>query len=107
MDTVLELYRAAKIELDKDEFAEAAAKLTKACAADSSSPMVWNALGYSLMRLQHYPDAMTALNKAIALKPDYENAFHNRSVLKRLMGDEKGAKQDSDEAVRLHGVKRK
>ena len=46
------------------------------------------------MRLRNYTEALAALDRAIALKPDYQNAFLNRAVLKRQMGDREGAAQD-------------
>ena len=58
------------------------------------------------MRLKHYREALAALDRAIALKPDYQNALLNRAVLKRLMGDREGAALDLKRAAGPGGKQR-
>jgi tetratricopeptide (TPR) repeat protein len=96
-----QLHREARELLDNDQFVEAVSKLKLAVAWDAENPLIWNALGYGEMRLGHFQEALAALDRAIALRPDYQNAFINRAVLKRQMGDRQGAAQDSERAAEL------
>ncbi len=96
-----ELHREARELLDNDQIAAAVSKLKSAVAADARNALIWNALGYGQMRLRNYTEALAALDRAIALKPDYQNAFLNRAVLKRQMGDREGAAQDLARAAEL------
>jgi tetratricopeptide (TPR) repeat protein len=96
-----QLYMAGRALLERDEFAAASAKLTQAAALDPGNPQVWNALGYSRMRQKNYKAALEALDKAIALNPRYENAYENRSAVKRLLGDGSGSARDRIQAELL------
>jgi Flp pilus assembly protein TadD len=87
--------------LDEGRFAEAVSRLALAAEGDPGTAQIWNALGYGQMRLGHYKEALAALDRAIELKPDYENAFLNRAVLKRLVGNRDGAARDFEHAANL------
>ena len=45
--------------------------------------------------------ALQDYSEAIRLKPDYADAFNNRSLVRRAKGDLRGAVEDSKEATRL------
>ena len=87
--------------LGQAQFAAAVSKLALAAEGDAGNARIWNALGYGQMRLKHYREALAALNRAISLKPDYQNAFLNRAVLKRQMGDREAAALDLKRAAEL------
>jgi tetratricopeptide (TPR) repeat protein len=101
-----QLYREARALLDAERFAAAVSKLAAAAEGDAGNAHIWNALGYGQMRLKHYREALAALDRAIALKPDYQNALLNRAVLKRLMGDREGAALDLKRAAEPGGKQR-
>jgi tetratricopeptide (TPR) repeat protein len=99
--TAEQLHREARALLDAEQFAAAVSKLAAAAEGDAGNARIWNALGYGQMRLKHYREALAALNRAISLKPDYQNAFLNRAVLNRLMGDREAAALDLKRAAEL------
>jgi len=94
-----QLHREARALLDQGQFAEAVSRLALAAAGDAGNARIWNALGYGQMRLKHHREALAALDRAIELKPDYQNALLNRAVLKRLMGDREGSARDLEQAT--------
>ena len=51
-----------------------------------------------------YADAVADFNKAIGLRPEYGEAFHNRAVAKWRKGDLEDALADFDESVALGQV---
>jgi tetratricopeptide (TPR) repeat protein len=96
-----QLHREARELMDEGQFAAAVPKLVLAAEADAGNALIWNALGYGQMRLRHHKEALAAFDRAIDLKPDYQNALLNRAVLKRLMGDREGAARDFERASEL------
>jgi Flp pilus assembly protein TadD len=54
-----------------------------------------------LLRLREYGRAIEDFSRAVQLDPKYANAYHNRSVAKRLQGDTAGAEADLATANRL------
>jgi Flp pilus assembly protein TadD len=96
-----QLYKDGRALLQLDQFAAASAKFTQASTLDPGNPQVWNALGYCHLRQKNYKEALEAFDKAIALNPRYQNAFENRSAVKRLLGDDSGSARDRIEAQLL------
>jgi hypothetical protein len=45
--------------------------------------------------------ALKDYNKAIRLKPDLTDAYHNRAIARQAQDDIKGAERDDKEAARL------
>jgi Flp pilus assembly protein TadD len=99
--TVEQLHSEGRALLDQAQFAAAVSKLALAAEADAGNARIWNALGYGQMRLKRHREALAAFDRAIALKPDYQNALLNRAVLKRQMGDREGAALDLKRAAEL------
>jgi len=89
-----QLYRDGRALLEANEFDQASSKLAQAANLEPGDPLIWNALGYSRMRQKRYKEALTALDKAIEIKPNYQNAYQNRSAVKHLLGDSSGSARD-------------
>ena len=51
--------------------------------------------------MRDFSHAIEDFSKAIELKPDYANAFQNRSVARRLTGDTAGAEADQQRFLQL------
>lgn len=80
--------------LAQRKFAEALAVLTQALALRPSFPMALNARGFAYQQLQQNQQALADFDAALQLDPSYINAFHNRAVTRRILGDQSGAAQD-------------
>ena len=60
----------------------------------------WVSVGY-LVRHESLEDCISANDRVISLKPDYAEAYMNRGVAKKELGQHKAAIADHDEAIRL------
>jgi Flp pilus assembly protein TadD len=96
-----QLYKDGRTLLRQDELGAASVKLAQAAALDPDDAKIWNALGFCHMRQKKYKESLTALNKAIALDPRYQNAYQNRSAVKKLLGDGSGSARDRAKAKLL------
>lgn len=96
-----QLYQDGRTLLRQDELGAASTKLAQAAALDPDDAKIWNALGFCHMRQKKYKESLTALNKAIALDPRYQNAYQNRSAVKKLLGDGSGSARDRIKAKLL------
>ena len=65
--------------------------------------MAYNARGYAYLRLQKFANAAVDFSDAIRLRPDYANAYQNRAIAERRLGDEKAAATDARKAAELAG----
>ncbi len=55
----------------------------------------FNARGYIYLRMRNLQKAIGAFSEAIRLNASYANAYHNRAVARRMMGQ--AAEADADE----------
>ena len=63
--------------------------------------MALNARGFALLLLNDWDGALQDLDKAILLNPNYGNAYRNRAVVRKAVGDAAGAAADVKRSERL------
>jgi tetratricopeptide (TPR) repeat protein len=98
------LYREGRYLSEQENFEEAEQAFTQAIQMDPTLALALNARGYVRLRLRRYQAAIDDCSQAIRLNPAYGNAFLNRSVAKRALGDIAGAREDQRHAVELGGI---
>jgi Tfp pilus assembly protein PilF len=74
-----------------------------ALAADlgAEDPDVWNDYGVALFHSGRLPEALAALDRAIALQPDYGYRFAARAWMRQAIKDFDGAREDYGQAIAL------
>lgn len=63
----------------QEAYAAAQARFQQALGLDDGLAEAWNYFGYSSRKLGHYEEALTAYEKALALKPGYPDALEYRA----------------------------
>lgn len=69
--------------------------------SNPTSALDWYNLGYSESDAGHYQQAISDLNKALSLKPDYAEAYNMLGFCTRKLGDVKQAYDFYDKALTL------
>ena len=67
-------YELGLKEVRAGNYALALPFLQKVVAKDAENADAWNYIGFSQRKLKRYDEAMTAYNKALAIKPDHRGA---------------------------------
>jgi tetratricopeptide (TPR) repeat protein len=80
MATLDELFEEAEGHVALGELEEASASYRKATELDPQSFDAWHALGMVLMKLQRYPEAIEAGQRAVALKPNEQMGYTSLSL---------------------------
>ncbi len=94
-------YKLGREQADRNQLWEALRSLNRAVELDPQRATSYNARGYVYLRLQSYANAAVEFSDAIRLRPDYVNAYQNRAIARRRLGDEEGAAADSRKAAEL------
>jgi tetratricopeptide (TPR) repeat protein len=80
MPTLDEIFEEAEGHVALGELEEAAVSYRKAAELDPGSFDAWHALGMVLMKLQRYPEAIEAGQRAVALKPNEQMGYTSLSL---------------------------
>jgi len=94
-------YKLGRDQTGKNDLWGALRSLNRAIELDPRSAPSYNARGYVYLRLQNFANAVIEFSDAIRLRPDYANAYRNRAIARKHLGDEKGAAADSRKASEL------
>ena len=75
-------------------------RLSREGVNDELAAHAWLSIGSLLSEGERKEEALSAYDKALALNPDYADAYHNRGALKSALGQPEAAIADYDEAIR-------
>ncbi len=79
VETPEEYFSMGDYEFEKGNCNEAIVNYSKSIFLNQSLAEVYNNRAYTYMRLRNYPKALSDLNKALELRPDYTHALMNRA----------------------------
>jgi hypothetical protein len=94
-------YKMGQEQVGRNDFWGALRSLNRAIELDPQRALSYNARGYVYLRLQSFANAIVEFSNAIRLRPDYANAYRNRAIARKHLGDEKGAAADNRTAAEL------
>ena len=94
-------YKLGKEQANRNDFWGALRSLNRAIELDPQSAPSYNARGYAYLRLHSFANAIVEFSSAIRLRPNYTNAYQNRAIARRHLGDEEGAAEDDRRAAEL------
>jgi hypothetical protein len=94
-------YKLGREQTAKNDFWGALQSLNQAIQLNPESALSYNARGYVYLRMRGYANAVVEFSNAIRLRADYANAYQNRAIARRHLGDEEGAAADSRKAEAL------
>lgn len=79
LKSAIDYFEQGNYEYDTGNCSKAIISYTKSIALDPKNPQVYNNRAYTFMRLRDYQSALSDLDKALRLKPDYIQALMNRA----------------------------
>ena len=91
MEDARSLYESAITDTDTES----------AIQLDTENPYAYHTLGVAKAKLDDYVGAVDDFNKTVSLKPDFAKAYHNRAIVKLLLGEKREAKADFKKAEEL------
>lgn len=105
--TAQDFFALGNYHYDAGKCEEAVLDYGKAIQLDGANARLYNNRGYTNMRLRKYTQALSDLNKAIALAPSYAQPYLNRGDLYNYYGpviDRRKAIADYQKAISLGAV---
>jgi len=100
-DHFLAHHALGAVNSKRGEFANAERLIGQALKIDDKSPYAWNAHGSALRGLKRFDDALVSYRRAIALKPDFAQAFYNQAGVMLDLGRNDEALANFDRAIAL------
>lgn len=89
------------INSEKEENEAAKTSFDKAISMEAENPTYYNDRASHYIRIENYKDALTDLNKALKIRPEFGRAYYNRGIAKEMLRDEEGACLDWEYAFFL------
>jgi hypothetical protein len=100
-ENAADYYKQGREQTARNDLWAALRSLNRAIELDPQAAKSYNARGYVYLRLQKYANAIVEFSSAIRLRPDYANAYQNRAIARRHLGDQDGAAADDLKAAAL------
>jgi Flp pilus assembly protein TadD len=100
-------YKLGKEQTARSDFWGALKSLNRAIELDPQRAIFYNARGYAYLRLGSFANAVVDFSDAIRLRPDYGNAYQNRAIARRHMGEQQAAEEDEKKAASEHPAQRR
>jgi len=85
--------REAQALIEKEDYAQALAKLQTVVATDKDNADAWNLIGFSHRAMKNYDQALDGYSKALAIKPRHTGAIEYLGELYLALGDLDQAEQ--------------
>ena len=98
-----EHHRRGRELIQEGKYSAAIEELSVAIEAQPDWPLVYNARGFAYYLEHDYRHALSDLDEAIRLNPQYLNAYQNRSRSRKAAGDKQGSAEDSKKIRMLLG----
>jgi len=89
------------INSEKEKNDAAKASFDKAVQMEDDNPTYYNDRASHYIRVENYKDALTDLDKALKIRPEFGKAYYNRGIVKEMLRDEEGACLDWEYAFFL------
>jgi len=94
-------YKLGREQTARNDFWAALKSLNRAIELDPGRAIFYNARGYAYLRLQRFANAVVDFSEAIRWQPDYANAYQNRAIARRHLGEVKAADADRQMAAEI------
>jgi len=95
------LLTLSEILYHAERFEEAEVTFERASIFQQDSFKIWEGLGLTCMRIRKYPDAVTALQRAIAIEPEKPQALNNLAAALMHTGDNEAAEKHLKKCISL------